>query len=1455
MNISVLTIRRPVLSIVMSILIVLIGVIGFTFLGVRQFPNVDPPIVNVTTSYVGANADVMEAQITEPLEESINGIAGIRSLTSTSSDGRSTIVVEFELGEDLEAAANDVRDRVARAQRNLPPDCDPPIVAKQDANSNAIIVATVQSDSRPLNELSEIANNVFKERLQTIPGVANITIWGERKFAMRLIMDADRLAAYGLTPADVRTALARENVELPAGRLEGASTEISLRTVGRLSTSEAFEDIILRSDAGSTVRLRDVARVYLGAENERTILKREGRPMVGLAISPQPGANQIDIADEFYRRIDGLRASAPKDIRLEVAFDWTQFIRSAILEVEETLLIAFGLVVLIIFLFLRSWRATIIPVVAIPVSLVSAFFFMWIFGFSINVLTLLGIVLATGLVVDDAIVVMENIFKKIEHGMSPRQAGEEGSTEIYFAIISTTITLAVVFIPVIFLQGITGALFREFGLVVAASVLVSAFVSLTLTPMMSTRILRKEIDDGWLMRVTEPFFVWLNDGYRKGLAAVLHRPLIGIVSIAGAVAAIVVVGGSLKSELAPMEDRSGITMMVTGPEGYTYDRMDTFMDTLSSTIMRTVPERRMVLTVTSPTFMTGGSNGGFARLFLSDPETRDRTQMQIAGVLTKTVRDATEARVIVIQEQTISTGQRAGLPVQFVILTAELDDLRRVLPTFLERAGAHPAFGVVDVNLKFTKPEVTIEIDRARARELGVSVLDIGDAIQAGFAGQRFGYFLRNGKQYQVIGEIERSERATPDRLRMLSVRTRTGAMVPLADVVTLKEQSTPPQLYRYDRAVAATISAGLAPGRTIDEGIAAMRDVAGRTLDDRFSTQLTGASRDFEESSSSLLFAFLLALALVYLILAAQFESFVDPLTIMLTVPLALAGAVVSLWLTGETLNIFSQIGVIVLVGLVTKNGILIVEFANQIREKGRGWADAVEEAAASRFRPILMTSLATMLGALPIALSLGAASGSRTGLGVVVVGGVLLSTFLTLFIIPVVYVFMSKLKRQHAPVAALLALLFASAATMQAQPVASTLTLEQAITLGMERHYGARMARIDSSIAGTTERSAVTGYLPSVNVNATATDGANTIVQTTSSGFTVDRPNAGFTNINATATLTWTLFDGLRMFAADDRANAEATSQRERARATMASAVADVMSAYGNVVTQHALRTRARQALDLVEARYVVEERRHAVGTISGVELAQAEVDRNTLRAEVIRAETSLATSVSTLNTFIGRSATDSTRTDTLLRDIALPSLDDLRADLARRNPDLLSAMRDADAASYHVRVTDAAFYPRIVAQAGYQYTNNQNDAGFILSNRTNGWNVGLTFQYNLFNALTDDVASQRARLDAERARLSLDELRAQLDERLVTAYRRHDQARRTVDLERASYAAAERNARVAIERLRVGTITSLEARQALQTLLEISTRVAQVEFEAYLSAIECLRLSGRLVASSEM
>lgn len=1454
MNLSVLTIRRPVLSMVLSTIIVLLGVVGFLFLGVRQFPDVDPPNITVTTSYPGANADVVESQITEPLEESINGIDGIRSLTSQSSDGRSQITVEFELGEDLEAAANDVRDRVERAKRQLPPDVDPPVVAKADANGQAIVVMTVQSDVRNLTQLTDFAVNVLKERLQTIKGVGSVQVWGERKYAMRLVLSPDRLAAYGLTPSDVRTTLARENVELPAGRLEGAATELSLRTIGRLSTVEEFADLILRSDGGEVVRLRDVARVYLGAENERTLLKRDGIPMVGLAISPQTGANQVEIADEFYRRFDNIRANAPEDLILDLAFDNTRFIRNAILEVEETLLIAFALVVAIIFLFLRSWRATIIPVVAIPVSLISGFFFMWVSGFSINVLTLLGIVLATGLVVDDAIVVMENIFRRIEDGESPREAGERGSTEITFAIVSTTITLAVVFLPIIFLPGLTGRLFREFGLVVSATVLVSAFVSLTLTPMMSSRLLRHQDGTSWIVRVTEPFFVWLNRIYESSLRSLMRRPALALLIMAGALAVLVTLFGVLKSELAPLEDRSLLTMNVTAPEGTTFDRMSVIMDTLQARISHAVPENRLVLTVTSPTFFGGGSNNGFSRIMLTDPTDRTRSQMAIADVVTGIGRSVTDARTIVIQEQTVSTGGRAGLPVQYVLQTGELEELREKLPDFLAAATADPTFSVVDVNLKFTKPEVTISIDRARARELGVSVFDIGDAIQAGFAGQRYGYFIREGKQYQVIGEIERQDRATPDRLRDLNVRSADGRMIPLSNLVTLTEQSTPPQLYRYNRNVAATVSAGLAPGKTIGDGIAAMDAVRDRTLGGTVSTALTGPSRDFAESSSSLLYAFLLALILVYLILAAQFESFVDPFTIMLTVPLALSGGVLSLWLTGETLNIFSEIGAIVLIGLVTKNGILIVEFANQQHETGKSWTDAVLESASTRFRPILMTSLATILGALPIALSLGAASGSRTGMGVVIVGGMSIATLLTLYVIPALYVLLSRLKRHRAtsPVttAALVLFIIAIAGTASVSAQSDRLSLDEAVRLALERNYDIRAAKLDSTSARLIGEGAIGGFLPSVDVIGGITRGSNDVTQITASGVNIQRDGAGFTNMNAAAQLSWTIFDGLSMFARGDRARHLESAGIEQARSTVALTIADVIGAYGAVVAVRRQRAVLDTALAIAERRLDIVRRSRDAGALAGVDVAQAEVDRNTVQTEALRVRADDISLTATLNRMLGREPLVPLTLDTALVVAEVESIDNLLARARERNPDVLAAEQRREAASDFVRTVTATFLPRLTALGQYQITNNSTDAGFILENRSNGWSGGLQFSMNLFNGFTDDLARQQAEVDVERARLDVERTRLTTSERLVRAEAAYRRGREALRLEQQSYSSALTNARIALEKLRLGTIRDIEVRQTAQTLLEIGLRMVRAEYETLLAATEARRLAGDLV-----
>lgn len=1014
MSLSSTSIKRPVLTIVYSIVIVLFGIVGFTYLGVREFPAVDPPTITVRTSYTGANADVIESQITEPLEESINGIDGIRTISSTSAQGVSTITVEFNLDADLEAAANDVRDRVSRAVRQLPEDLTaPPVVTKADANSDAIIAVLVSSNTRTPLELSDFGNRVLKERLQTIPGVSEVRIWGERKFAMRLRLDPSKLAAYKVTSLDVERALQQENVELPSGKIAGHNAELTVRTFGRLQNVEDFNNLIIKEEEGRTVRLEDVGFAELGSENEETNLKGMGVPMIGVAINPQPGANYIAIADEFYKRLEQIRKDLPSDITITPTLDTTRFIKKSILEVEETVFIAFGLVVLIVFLFLRDWRSTLIPVIAIPISLIGTFFIMYLAGFSINVLTLLGIVLATGLVVDDAIVVLENIYAKVEAGEPAMQASFKGSNEIFFAIISTTITLAAVFLPIIFLEGFTGRLFREFGIVVAGSVLISAFVSLTLTPMMSSRMLRKTKKHSRFYEVTERFFEKMNNGYRNSLEKFLPRKMSAVFIMIGATALIFIFGNLLPSELAPLEDRSQLRLQATAPEGTSYEYMDRYIDQLNKFVGDSLEEAVSYLSVTAPGFSGAGSaNSGFMRIVLKEPGERTRTQQEIADYISKNLRSFTDAKAFVIQEPTIATGMRNSLPVQFVVQAQNFDNLREQLPRFLEEVGKNPTFNVVDVNLKFNKPELIVNIDREKARNLGVSVRDVASVLQSGLSGQRYGYFIMNGRQYQVIGQMSREHRDEPVDLRSLYVMNNMGQQVQLSNIVTDSVQSSPPQLYHYNRYQSATVSAGLAEGKSIQEGISAMREAAAQTLDETFTTSLTGSSRDYEEGSSNILFAFVLALVLIYLVLAAQFESFVDPFIIMLTVPLAMAGALLSLWYFDQTLNIFSQIGIIMLIGLVTKNAILIVEFANQRREQGLSASEAVMEAAASRFRPILMTSLATILGALPIALALGAGSSSRVGMGVVVVGGLMFSTALTLYLIPVIYSLLSRKK-----------------------------------------------------------------------------------------------------------------------------------------------------------------------------------------------------------------------------------------------------------------------------------------------------------------------------------------------------------------------------------------------------------------------------------------------------------
>ena len=1001
MNISELSIRRPVLATVLTIIILLFGLIGYTTLGVREYPSVDNPIISVTCSYPGANAEVIENQITEPLEQNINGIPGIRSLSSTSQQGQCRITVEFELSVDLETAANDVRDKVSRAQRYLPRDCDPPTVSKADADASPILMLAIQSHTRSLLELSEIADLTVKEQLQTIPDVSSVSIWGEKRYSMRLWLDPVKMAGYSITPVDVKNAIDKQNLELPSGSIEGNTVELTLRTMGQMHTAKEFNNIILKEQNGQVVRFSDIGYAELGPADLKSYMKMNGVPMVGVVVIPQPGANHIDIADAVYERMEQMKKDLPDDVEYTYGFDNTRFIRASIAEVESTVYEAFALVIIIIFLFLRDWRVTLIPCIVIPVSLIGAFFVMYIAGFSINVLTMLAVVLSVGLVVDDAIVMTENIYIRIERGMKPFEAGIEGAKEIFFAVISTTITLAAVFIPIVFMEGTSGRLFREFSFVVAGSVIISAFSALTFTPMLATKLLKHRDKQNWFYRKTEPFFEGMNRLYARSLQAFLHKRIIAIPFILITLALIGYLWNHIPAEMAPLEDRSQINIRTSAAEGASYEYIRDYTEEINTLVDSIVPDAAFVTARVS-------SGSGNIQVTLKDIKERDYTQMEVAEKISKAIRTHTKARSFV-QQQSSFGGRRASMPVQYVLQAVSIEKLQEVLPEFLAQVYDNPTFQMADVDLKFSSPEMRVTINRDKAGTMGVSVRDIGETLQYGLSGQRMGYFYMNGKQYEILGQINRQQRNQPANIKSIYIRNDKGEMIQLDNLVEFVEAVAPPKLYHYNRFISATISAGLAEGKTIGDGLDEMDKIADKVLDDTFRTALSGDSKEYRESSSSLMFAFILALILIYLILSAQFESFKDPLIIMLTVPLAIAGALVFMYFGDITMNIFSQIGIIMLIGLVAKNGILIVEFANQKQEAGEEKMLAIRDAALQRLRPILMTSASTILGLLPLAFASGEGANQRIAMGVAVVGGMLVSTFLTMYIVPAIYSYIS--------------------------------------------------------------------------------------------------------------------------------------------------------------------------------------------------------------------------------------------------------------------------------------------------------------------------------------------------------------------------------------------------------------------------------------------------------------
>ena len=1002
MSVSQLSVRRPVLMTVMALVILLLGFFGLSSLGIREYPNVDYPLIQVRTSYPGANAAVVEAEVTEILEASINSASGIKALTSTSRDGFSYISIEFETGMDLEAAANEIRDRVSRVRRRLPDDVDEPTVYKSDSDNDPILMVSLVSDKFDPMEVSEIANNHVKERLQTINGVSEVAIWGEKRPVVRLWIDPVRMQALGVSGAQMAAALKQGNLELPSGSIEGTETTLSIRTLGRVLDPKSFGNIAVRTaEDGTVIRISDVADIHYEPKDTRTGFRRNGKNSITLALMAQPGSNHVEIANEFYKRVEDIRREIPEGVELLYGRDTSINIRASIKEVVETIFIAFILVIAIIFAFLREGRTTFIPMVVVPVSVIGSFFVLYLCGFSINVLTLLAMVLAIGLVVDDAIVIVENIYHKIESGMTPKQAAIAGTNEIFFAVIATSIVLMAVFIPVLALGGTTGLLFREFVAVMIGTVFLSTLCALTLSPMLCSKFLKHQ-KKGRFFKLTEPFFDWLNGMYSRLLGGFLKWRLLLFPIVAVLLFGAYFCFNNMSSEMAPTEDSNAVMVNMSMPEGVNLARTKRMADEFADEVISILDTNEY------SEFQAGAWNAGNSRmrLFLNDDKKARRPQSEIARAIQVLGNEYPDLRVMVFEPQSIST-QRGGLPVQFVLQAPNIEVLRDLVPKFEEAASKSPVFSVVNSNLRFTKPELHIEILRDKANEEGVSVNDIAQAVQLAISDQTYGDYYKDGRQYDIIGAVGYQYRDTPENLSMLTVKNGKGELVSLDNFITYKEQSASPSLPRYNRFSAATIQAGLVPGKTIGDGVEEMRRIAKKLLKDypSVSTTLSGSSKEFEESSSGLYVVFLLALALVFLVLAGQFESFRAPFVIFFTVPLALSGALVSLYVTGQTLNIFSEIALILLIALVTKNGILIVEFANQIAENtGCSKLEAARMAAERRFRPILMTSLSTVLGAVPLILT---GTPSRIAMGVAIVGGLTFATFMTLFIVPAAYSF----------------------------------------------------------------------------------------------------------------------------------------------------------------------------------------------------------------------------------------------------------------------------------------------------------------------------------------------------------------------------------------------------------------------------------------------------------------
>jgi multidrug efflux pump len=1024
MILSDVSIKRPVFATVVSLMLIVLGIASLMRLPIREYPAIDPPVVSVTTQYRGASAAVVDTQVTELIEAAVAGIEGIKFITSQSRDERSQVTIEFRLTRAVDAAANDVRDRVARTLARLPEAADTPVVQKVDGDARPILWIALVSDTLSGMDLTELARRRFADRLAIVDGVAQVLVLGERRPAMRLWLDRQALAARGLTVQDVEDAIRRENVELPGGRLESSARELTVRTDTRMSRPEQFRAVVISRSGGGQVLLGDVAQVEIAPEDTRGEYRINGKPAVGLGILRQSTANTLSVAEGVKAEVERIRGSVPEGVEVVIGYDESLFISQSIYEVEHALIVALILVVIVIFFFLRSWRATIIPAVAIPVSILASFIALAALGFSINVLTLLGLVLAIGLVVDDAIVVLENVHRRIEEGEHPLLASLRGSREIAFAVIATTLVLIAVFLPLSFMGGNTGRLFTEFGFALAASVAFSGLIALTLTPMMCSKLLKPHQGETWLVRVTEPIFLGMNWLLRVSLKRALAAPLITLGAMGLVSGLAVALFNVIPKEFAPTEDRGIIIIPTTAPEGasfaYTREQVQRI-----ERLLQPYAERGEI----SSLFATIGGfqrppQGNVANMFirLAPWEERERKQQAIAAELMPQLLAIPGTRAFALNPP--SLGQRGFQPpVQFVIGGSDYTTLVQWRDRFLARARENPRLLNMDSNFRETKPEIRVDIDRRKAAELGVSIQAVGRTIETMLGAREVGTFVQGGEEYRIMLQAREQDRATPYDLQNIFVRTtgggalglvagagsQQGALVPLSNVVTLSERARPQSLAREDRVRAITITASLAPGYTLGEALAFMEGVAREVLPSEARISYRGQSLEFKESSGALYVTFALALLVVFLVLAAQFESFIHPFIILLSTPLAVTGGLLALHWTGNTLNVFSQIGMILLIGLMAKNGILVVEFANQLRDRGMSIHDAVLEASVVRLRPILMTSIATVFGAVPLAMATGAGAESRQAIGVVIVGGVTLSTFLTLYAVPALYVLLA--------------------------------------------------------------------------------------------------------------------------------------------------------------------------------------------------------------------------------------------------------------------------------------------------------------------------------------------------------------------------------------------------------------------------------------------------------------